>query len=132
MAWMAAAAFIGRMLVNVQEIDRLKLTAGQLTQINFFDSSRSRATYAMRAVPKTANFRDLDNQAFGALFTYSLGGHALGFGYQRMSGDDPFPYIGRSDPYLVNFVQIGDFANIDEHSWQASYRLIVSYTQELW
>ncbi|MDI3358453.1 OprD family porin [Pseudomonas sp. UYIF39] len=168
-------------LVNVQEIDRLKLTAGQLTQINFVDSTdyqdmtanrigglsdkfqfagadyqflpnltaqyrygqleniyqqnylgfvhlldlgagqslKSDVRYARST--EDGNFRDIDNQAFGALFTYSLGGHALGFGYQRMSGDDPFPYIGRSDPYLVNFVQIGDFANIDEHSWQARY-----------
>jgi hypothetical protein len=67
------------------------------------------------------SFRAIDNQAFGALFTYSLDGHALGLGYQRMSGDDPFPYISRSDPYLVNFVQIGDFANVDERSWQARY-----------
>ncbi|VVN71579.1 Porin-like protein NicP [Pseudomonas fluorescens] len=168
-------------LVNVQEIDRLKLTAGQLTQINFVDSTdyqdmtanriggqsdrfqfagadyqllpnltaqyrygqleniyqqnylgfvhsldlgagqslKSDVRYARST--EDGNFRDIDNQAFGALFTYSLGGHALGVGYQRMSGDDPFPYIGRSDPYLVNFVQIGDFANIDEHSWQTRY-----------
>jgi len=67
------------------------------------------------------NFRPLDNRALGAMFTYSLKGHALGLGYQRMSGDDPFPYIGHSDPYLVNFVQIGDFANIDERSLQVRY-----------
>jgi hypothetical protein len=67
------------------------------------------------------NFRDLDNKAFGAMFTYSLGGHALGAGYQRMSGDDPFPYIASSDPFLVNFVQINDFANTQERSWQVRY-----------
>jgi hypothetical protein len=38
-----------------------------------------------------------------------------------MSGADPFPYITGSDPYLVNFIQIGDFANVDEHSWQVRY-----------
>lgn len=67
------------------------------------------------------NFRDLDNRAFGAMLTYKIGGHAIGGAYQRMSGDDPFPYIANSDPYLVNFVQIGDFANIHERSWQARY-----------
>lgn len=168
-------------LLSVQEIDRLKLTAGQLTQINFVDSTDYQDMTANRIggssdtfqfagadyqfLPnltaqyrysqlqdiyqqnylgfvhtldlgagqsfksdvrysrstEDGSFRDLDNQAFGALFTYSLAGHALGLGYQRMSGDDPFPYIGRSDPYLVNFVQIGDFANIDERSWQARY-----------
>lgn len=67
------------------------------------------------------NFRNIDNQAMGAMFTYTLGGHAIGAGYQRMSGDDPFPYIASSDPYLVNFVQINDFANTEERSWQARY-----------
>jgi hypothetical protein len=67
------------------------------------------------------NFRDIDNTAFGAMFTYTLGGHGFGAGYQRMSGDDPFPYIANSDPYLVNFVQINDFANTEERSWQARY-----------
>ena len=67
------------------------------------------------------SFRDLDNRALGAMFTYTLGGHAFGAGYQRMSGDDPFPYIASSDPFLVNFVQINDFANTEERSWQARY-----------
>ncbi|MES2817631.1 MAG: OprD family porin [Pseudomonadota bacterium] len=67
------------------------------------------------------NFRDLDNRALGAMLTYSNGGHALGAGYQRMSGDDPYPYINGSDPFLVNFVQIGDFANTQERSWQVRY-----------
>ncbi|WP_434698200.1 OprD family porin [Pseudomonas sp. D1-1] len=168
-------------LLSVQEVDRLKLTAGQLTQINFVDSThyqdmtanriggisdrfqfagadyqflpnltaqyrygklediyqqnylglvhsldlgagqslKSDVRYARST--EDGSFRAIDNQAFGAMFTYSLDGHALGLGYQRMSGDDPFPYISRSDPYLVNFVQIGDFANVDERSWQARY-----------
>ncbi|MDA8486539.1 OprD family porin [Pseudomonas resinovorans] len=67
------------------------------------------------------SFRDLDNKASGALFTLKAGSHALGAGYQRMSGDDPFPYIAGSDPFLVNFVQIGDFANTGERSWQLRY-----------
>jgi len=168
-------------LLSVQEIDRLKLTAGQLTQINFVDSTDYQDMTANRIggssdrfqfagadyqfLPNLTaqyrysqlediyqqnylgfvhtldlgagqsfksdvrysrstddgGFRELDNQAFGAMITYSLAGHAFGLGYQRMGGDDPFPYIGRSDPYLVNFVQIGDFANIDERSWQARY-----------
>ena len=32
-----------------------------------------------------------------------------------------FAYIDGSDPFLVNFVQINDFANADERSWQARY-----------
>ncbi|MDH4608554.1 OprD family porin [Pseudomonas sp. BN102] len=64
---------------------------------------------------------NVDNTAFGALFTYSLGGHAFGLGYQRMSGDTGFANINGTDAYLVNLVQINDFGNEDERSWQARY-----------
>ncbi|WP_137972793.1 OprD family porin [Pseudomonas sp. F(2018)] len=64
---------------------------------------------------------NVDNKAFGAMFTYALGGHAFGLGYQKMSGDTGYAYIGGTDPFLVNYVQIGDFAFKDEQSWQARY-----------
>ncbi|MDA7087524.1 OprD family porin [Pseudomonas sp. SA3-5] len=64
---------------------------------------------------------NVDNKAFGAMVTYGLGGHKLGLGYQKMSGDTGAAYLGGTDPYLVNYVQIGDFANKDETSWQARY-----------
>ncbi len=32
-----------------------------------------------------------------------------------------FAYINGTDPFLVNYVQIGDFGNKDEKSWQARY-----------
>ena len=67
------------------------------------------------------NFRPLDNRAANGQVAYTLGSSVLTGAYQRMSGDDPFPYIANSDPYLVNFVQINDFANTDEHSWQVRY-----------
>nr|MBO2511992.1 outer membrane porin, OprD family [Gammaproteobacteria bacterium] len=64
---------------------------------------------------------NVDNRAFGAMFTYSLGAHTLGAGYQAMRGDTGFAYINGTDAALVNFVQIGDFANKDETSWQLRY-----------
>lgn len=65
---------------------------------------------------------NVDNKAFGAMVTYSLSGHSFGLGYQKMSGDTGFAYVGGNiDPYLVNYVQIGDFAKADEKSWQARY-----------
>ncbi|VVO07863.1 OprD family porin [Pseudomonas fluorescens] len=64
---------------------------------------------------------NVDNRALGAMFTYNLGSHALGLGYQGMSGDTGFAYVNGSDAFLVNFVQIGDFASKDEKSWQARY-----------
>lgn len=63
----------------------------------------------------------IDNQAFGAMGTYKAAGHSFGLGYQRMSGDSAFAYVNGTDPFLVNFVQVGDFAEKDERSWQARY-----------
>ncbi|MNZ65105.1 Porin-like protein NicP precursor [compost metagenome] len=64
---------------------------------------------------------NVDNKALNAMFTYSLGFHAFGLGYQKMSGDTGFAYISGTDPFLVNYIQISDFANKDEKSWQARY-----------
>lgn len=50
------------------------------------------------------NFRPLDNQATNGQIAYTLGSNVFTAAYQRMIGDDPFPYIANSDPYLVNFV----------------------------
>ncbi|MGG2397698.1 OprD family porin [Pseudomonas sp. SH1-B] len=68
-----------------------------------------------------ANAGKVDNQAFNAMLTYGISGHKFGLGYQRMSGDTGFAYLDGSDPFLINFVQINDFANADERSWQARY-----------
>lgn len=63
----------------------------------------------------------IDNTSLSSLFSYALNGHKLSAGYQQMSGDSAFPYVDGADPYLVNFVQINDFAQADERSWQARY-----------
>ncbi|AYC33470.1 OprD family porin [Pseudomonas cavernae] len=64
---------------------------------------------------------NVDNKALNAMFTYTLGFQSFGLGYQKMSGDTGFAYINGTDPYLVNYIQISDFANKDEKSWQARY-----------
>ncbi|WP_339483327.1 MULTISPECIES: OprD family porin [unclassified Pseudomonas] len=63
----------------------------------------------------------IDNKSINGLVSYALSGHKFSAGYQHMSGDSAFPYVDGSDPYLVNFVQINDFAGADERSWQARY-----------
>ncbi|TLP60253.1 MULTISPECIES: OprD family porin [Pseudomonas] len=63
----------------------------------------------------------IDNTTFSSMFSYGLGGHKLSAGWQQLSGDSAFPYVDGADPYLVNFVQINDFADADERSWQARY-----------
>ena len=63
----------------------------------------------------------IDNRAWNGMLAYAHSGHKVSLGYQQMNGDTGFAYIDGSDPFLVNFVQINDFANADERSWQARY-----------
>ncbi|MFJ4067543.1 OprD family porin [Pseudomonas sp. NPDC089996] len=63
----------------------------------------------------------IDNTTFNTMLSYTLGGHKVSAAWQQLSGDSAFPYIDGADPYLVNFVQINDFAGADERSWQARY-----------
>lgn len=81
-------------------------------------SLKSDLRYARATHEDSSN---IDNTALGAMFTYSQAGHALGLGYQGMSGRTGFATINGADAYLVNSVQYGDFANRDERSWQVRY-----------
>lgn len=63
----------------------------------------------------------VDNQAWNGMLGYALNGHKVSLGYQQMRGDTGYAYVDGGDPFLVNFVQINDFANADERSWQARY-----------
>ncbi|WP_281688224.1 OprD family porin [Pseudomonas citronellolis] len=60
----------------------------------------------------------IDNRAFNAMLGYAIGASKFSVGWQQMDGDSAFPYIDGSNPYLVNFVQVGDFAETRERSWQ--------------
>jgi len=64
----------------------------------------------------------VDNDAFGAKFTYELGGHGFGVAYQAMNGETGFPHLNGTNSYLVNYVMISaDFASPGEKSWQLRY-----------
>ncbi|WP_375739787.1 OprD family porin [Pseudomonas boanensis] len=77
--------------------------------------------YALSDDTGTAEAGKVDNRALNGMLSYGQGSHKVGLGYQRMSGDTGYAYIDGSDPFLVNFVQINDFANADERSWQTRY-----------
>lgn len=65
---------------------------------------------------------NVDNKAFGAMFTYSLGGHSFGAAYQDMSGNTGYPYLSGGDAFLVNYVMIDPtFADPNERSYQLRY-----------
>ena len=69
----------------------------------------------------SAKASTIDNRALGAMLGYSLGGHKVSAGWQRMNGDTSMPYLDGSNPYLVNYLQVNDFANAQERSWQLRY-----------
>ena len=69
----------------------------------------------------SAKASTIDNRALGALFSYALAGHKFSAGWQRMNGDTSMPYLDGSNPYLVNYLQVNDFANAQERSWQLRY-----------
>lgn len=63
----------------------------------------------------------IDNKAISGMLTYTLGYNSFGLGYQKMSGDTGYAYLGETDPFLTNYVQVRDFAAQDEKSWQVRY-----------
>ncbi|HSC84130.1 MAG TPA: OprD family porin [Pseudomonas sp.] len=80
--------------------------------------------YGLNGAGKGITKGEVDNDTWSALFTYSLGGHALSAGYQQLSGDSNFPYLNQGDgatAYLITDRQIGKFANAGERTWLAEY-----------
>jgi hypothetical protein len=69
----------------------------------------------------------IDNRALSVLFSYGLNGHTMSAGWQRMFGDTAMPYLDGSNPYLNNYLQVNDFANPDERSWQLRYDYDMRY-----
>jgi hypothetical protein len=67
---------------------------------------------------------EVDNQAWSAMFTYSLSGHAASLGYQQLSGKSDFPFLNQGEgatAYLITDRQIGKFLNAGERTWLAEY-----------
>ncbi|MGX1171896.1 OprD family porin [Pseudomonas viciae] len=70
------------------------------------------------------NGGEVDNRTWSAKFTYSLQGHALSAGYQRVNGTSDFPFLNQGDgasAYLITDVQIGKFQRAGERTWLAQY-----------
>jgi len=63
----------------------------------------------------------IDNRALSAMLAYAINNHTFSAGWQRMNGDNSMPYLDGSNPYLVNYVQVNDFAAAQERSWQLRY-----------
>lgn len=64
---------------------------------------------------------DIDNEAWQGLVSYAQDGHKLTASLQKMHGPNAFPYVNGTNPNLVNFVQINDFAEAGQRSAQLRY-----------
>ncbi|SDR91327.1 outer membrane porin, OprD family [Halopseudomonas litoralis] len=108
-------------------VHTLDLGAGKLiTDLRYFDSNSTGANgsdgdYAAKGVN---NNGEVDNRAMSAMFTYKLSKHALGLGYQKMSGDSDFAYLnngGGATAYLITDSQINKFERAGEKTWVGQY-----------
>ncbi|SDS20215.1 OprD family porin [Pseudomonas oryzae] len=105
------------------------------TDLRYFDSSSdgNNASFAGRAEGYRSNgfwkagdtnAGEVDNRTWSALFTYTLGAHALDLGYQQVDGDSDFPFLNQGDgasSYLITDRQIAKFQNAGERTWLAGY-----------
>lgn len=94
-------------LIHVQPIGDWKLGAN----LAYFDSQDNG-----RKLGGT-----LDNDLTSVNLWAGIGAHTLRLGYQKVGGDNAFPFLTETDPYIVNYIQILDFTRKDEKSWQARY-----------
>nr|WP_244158182.1 OprD family porin [Pseudomonas flavescens] len=63
----------------------------------------------------------IDNRNFNGMLSISHGGHRVGAGWQRMSGDSAFPFLNGGDPYSVNLVTFNTFTRAGTDAWQLRY-----------
>ncbi|NIF28240.1 OprD family porin [Pantoea sp. Tr-811] len=63
----------------------------------------------------------VDNRTLSTNFGYSLGGHTVSGGYQKVSGDTAYAYVGGTDTYLFSEQQVSTFALQNERAWMLRY-----------
>ncbi|WP_297834044.1 OprD family porin [Pseudomonas sp.] len=70
------------------------------------------------------NSGEVDNRAWSSLFTYSLKGHSVGFGYQRLTGSSDFPFMTEGDgvrAYLTTDRSLNTFQHAGERTLIGTY-----------
>jgi hypothetical protein len=63
----------------------------------------------------------VDNRTLSTNFGYSIKGHTFSGGYQKVSGDTAYAYMGGTDTYLFSEQQISTFALANERVWMTRY-----------
>lgn len=93
-------------------VHSMPLGAGKLTSdLRYFFSDDAGA----------ARNGQVDADMFSGLFTWRLGGHALGFGYQKVEGSTALPYVSVSTVYSFSNASVGKFIQPGERTWMARY-----------
>ncbi|MEE1893741.1 OprD family porin [Pseudomonas otitidis] len=64
---------------------------------------------------------ELDNHMLSALLTYSVDGHALSAGYQRLNGEGGLPFVEGATVYSFSNAGVGKFVEEDERTWMLGY-----------
>lgn len=63
----------------------------------------------------------VNNETLSGLFTYRLGGHSLGYGYQKNGGSTALPHIAGSTVYSFSTASVSKFIQPGEHIWMVRY-----------
>ena len=68
---------------------------------------------------------EVDNKIWSLAAAYTMGAHKFTIAHQRSSGKAGYNYgiDGGGTIFLANSIQISDFNNKDERSWQAAYNI---------
>jgi hypothetical protein len=63
----------------------------------------------------------IDNQVYSGIAGYSLAGHTLQGGYQKIRGDGAFPFLDGTATYLLTEMMITNFTKAEQRSWLLRY-----------
>lgn len=64
---------------------------------------------------------NVDANMFSGLWTLAYGNQAIGFGYQKVSGDTSLPYINGGSVYSFTNAGVGKFVQANEHTTMLRY-----------
>ncbi|GAB7529973.1 OprD family porin [Pseudomonas sp. 3A(2025)] len=63
----------------------------------------------------------IDNTVYSGIGGYSLAGHTLQGGYQKIKGDGAFPFLDGTATYLLTELMVTNFTKAEQRSWLLRY-----------
>ncbi|MEH3023370.1 MAG: OprD family outer membrane porin [Pseudomonas oryzihabitans] len=109
----------------------LNLGPGRLTtDVRFFDNRSDGANghdpayYSLGYYGNGVTRGEVDSRVSSVLFTYALGNHTAGLGYQRVDGRSDAVWVNEgagTTSYFITETMSGKFQRAGERSWQVRY-----------